>query len=94
MIDEVTAGEAYRYAHRHEAECGERWKEARTAADVLRADVQRIRLNLAAEHGAREARRQVWERQMRRLQVWGGTIATVLGALQMLSLYFGSGSFG
>lgn len=101
MIDQVTIGEAYRYAHgamkavrRHEVECGERWREARATAEGIRADIERIRITLAADQGAREGRRQLWERQMRRLQVWGGTIATVLAALQMFALYLRSGSFG
>ena len=101
MTDEVTAGEAYRYAdaamkavQRHESDCGERWKEARAAMDIVRGDIQSIRLDLAADRGAREARRQLWERQMRRLYVWGGTIATVLVALQMASLWLRTGSFG
>ncbi len=99
--DKITAGEAYRYAHgameavrRHEAQCGERWREARAAAEGIRAEIERIRLTLAADQGARKGRRQLWERQMRRLGVWGGTIATVLAALQMFALYLRSGSFG
>ena len=101
MTDEVTAGEAYRYAdaamkavQRHEADCGERWKEARAAMAAVREDVMKIRLDLAADRGAREAHRQLWESQMRRLYVWGGTIATVLVALQMFALYLRTGSFG
>lgn len=101
MTEEVTAGEAYRYAdaamkavQRHEAECGERWREARAAMDVVRSDVQKIRLELAADRGAREARRQLWDRQMRRLHVWGGAIATLLVALQMLGLWLRAGSLG